>query len=133
MAHNIINFQLQDVETHDTIKFTGELYQTKIHTRRGISKWCYIPWGIIRKLNLQLGQPVYFYVVDQTTLMLSFRDPNLKKARKRHTCYAGNSTKNLTITLPALLLREDILQAATQIQFLNPVGETAYEWQLRLL
>ena len=127
-----INFTVANPIEEYTIQFTGTILQVKLFCRKQHSHWFYIPRIIIRALNLQAGTPAYFYTVDDTTLVLSFRDPHLHKARARKICYAG-SKDDLTITIPSTLIDKEILNKTKQIQFINPTGITSHEWQLRLL
>lgn len=127
-----INFTMASPDNTDTIKLSGTVYRVNLHWKKTSSCWFYIPKAIIYMLNLQPSQNAYFYIIENDTLILSFRNPHLKKARKRTITYA-KTKEDLTLVLPCSLLNKDLLQHKTMVQFINPVGNTNYEWQLRLL
>lgn len=126
-----INFTMASTDDN-MIKLSGTVYKVNLHWKKQSSCWFYIPRGIIRTLNLKPGQDAYFYTVENTTLVLSFRNPNLKKAKKRTITYA-NTKEDLTLVLPCSLLNKEFLQNKTTIQFINPIGNANHEWQLRIL
>ena len=126
-----INFTMASTDDN-MIKLSGTVYKVNLHWKKQSSCWFYIPRGIIRALDLKPGQEAYFYTVENTTLILSFRNPNLKKAKKRTITYA-NTKEDLTLVLPCSLLNKEFLQNKTTIQFINPIGNTNHEWQLRIL
>ena len=127
-----INFTVANPIEDYTIQFTGTVLQVKLFCRKQHSFWFYIPRPIVRALNIQAGTPAYFYVVDNTTLVLSFRDPHLHKAKVRKVSYAG-SKEDLTLIIPSTLVTREILERTSNLQFINPTGVTNHEWQLRLL
>lgn len=127
-----INFTMATPDNENTVKLSGTVYKVNLHWKKNSSCWFYIPKAIIHKLNLQPSQNAFFYVIENTTLMVSFRDPNLKKAKKRTITYA-KTKEDLTLVLPCTLLDKEMLQHKTMVQFINPVGNTNYEWQIRLL
>jgi hypothetical protein len=127
-----INFTMATPNSEDTVQLTGTVYRVNLHWKKNSSCWFYIPKGICRMLNLQASQDAYFYIVEQTTLIVAFRNPNLKKAKRRKITYA-KSKDDLTLVLPCSLLDKDFLQHKTMLQFINPIGNTNHEWQLRLL
>lgn len=127
-----INFTMADPENADTITLQGHVLQVKLFWKKNTTCWFYIPRHIVRTLNLKPSQEVYFYVIDGTTLMLSFRDPHLKKARKRKIGYAGIE-KDLTVVIPCSLVVKDFLKTKTSIRLVNTTGSLSHEWQIQFL
>lgn len=127
-----INFTMATPEDAETIILSGAVYKVNLHWRKNSSCWFYIPKAIIRSLNLKAQQYAYFYVVNQTTVLISFTDPYLKTAKKRRICYA-KTPEDLTITVPCNVVSHEILQNKTAVQLINPAGTISNEWQLRFL
>lgn len=132
-----INFQLADPfsEEDQTIQIQGEIHKVKIQRRKtktskSINYWFYLPRAIVHSLNIQPKQLVYFYIVDGITLVMSMRDPGLKKQRIRKVGEAGLHG-TYTLVIPCSFIDPYILKKSTYIQLINPLGGTCYEWQLR--
>ena len=128
----IINFSMATPEDENTITLQGRIHQVKLFWRKNSSCWFYIPRSIIRDLNLKNEDYGYFYVIENTTLMLSFRDPHLKKQRKRKINYAGIE-HNLTLVIPASLISKEYLRSKTAIRLINTTGNVSHEWQIQFL
>lgn len=127
-----INFTMATPEDAETIILSGAVHKVNLHWRNNSSCWFYIPKPIIRTLNLKAQQYAYFYVVNSTTLIISFTDPHLKSAKKRKIGYA-KSPDDLTIVIPCTVVNHTIIKEKKAIQLINPTGNICHEWQLRFL
>lgn len=127
-----INFTMATPEDAETITLSGAVHKVNLHWRRNVSCWFYIPKSIIRTLNLKAQQYAYFYVVNNSTIVIAFTDPHLKTARKRKISYA-KTQEDLTIVLPCTIVDHNLLKDKQTVQLINPTGSTSHEWQLRFL
>ena len=127
-----INFTMATPEDAETIILSGAVHKVNLHWRRNMSCWFYIPRAIIRTLNLKAQQYAYFYVVNSTSIIMSFTDPHLKSAKRRKIGYA-KSPEDLTIVIPCNVISHEIMREKTAIQLINPTGSISHEWQIRLL
>ena len=127
-----INFTMASPDEADTVTLQGHVQQVHLFCKQNSTYWFYIPRHIIKTLRLQPSQDVYYYVVDSTTLMLSFRNPYLKKAKKRKIGYAGID-KDLTLVIPGSLVTKDFLKTKKTLRLINTTGSMSYEWQIQFL
>lgn len=129
---SIINFTMADVDDDETVTLQGYAQHVKLFWRKTSSCWFYIPRYIVKTLNLKPKDTVYFYIISRTTLVMSFRNPYLKSARKRKIGYAG-CTRDLTAIIPTGLIPKNYLQTKDRIQIINTTGTENYEWQIRFV
>lgn len=127
-----INFTMADPNEADTVTLQGHVQQVNLFWKQNSTCWFYIPRHIVKTLRLKPSQEVYYYIIDSTTMMLSFRNPYLKKAKKRKIGYAGID-KDLTLVIPSSLVTKEYLKSKTCIRLINTTGSMSYEWQIQFL
>ena len=127
-----INFTMATPDDAETIILSGAVHKVNLHWRKNISCWFYIPKAIIRSLNLKAQQYAYFYVVNNETLLISFRDPNLKSAKKRTISYA-KTEDDLAVIIPCSIVDRERIKDKKAIQLINATGQNNCEWQIRFL
>ena len=127
-----INFTMATPEDAETITLSGAAHKVNLHWRKNMSCWFYIPRAIIRILNLKAQQYAYFYVVNNTTLLISFTDPHLKTAKRRRLSYS-KTQDDLTVIIPCNIINHDLIRDKKAVQLINPAGSVSHEWQIRFI
>lgn len=125
---NLVATSINERE-NDIIRLQSEVLSAKLHDNHGKSKWFYIPRYLVRNLELKLGDYAYFYTVDNSAIIISFKEPDRVRKIKRKISYAGDK-ENLILTFPKRLLVTEAFDKIKTIRFVNITGLTNYEQQI---
>ena len=128
---SIINFSMEDFDGN-VYEVNSNVYTLSLNRKQGISYWFYIPTEIIYELKLAYQDRVYFYVVQNKTAVISFRNPYRVRVQSRKIGFAGRD-RRLCVVLPKRLFDKEFLASKKKIQLLSLSDTDTYEWQIRFL